>query len=228
MPEHQAQIHRAHEFHLAWKCANLATGHDTGKKTCDNAYWIEAHTDRTVIHASNVGDHHVGRYVRVTIPTTQPGTPTGWKRIVLDPPGKRPAAKVVDVCKAAGNPAQATLDELGEEAHIRLLADRVQLAALIPGGSPDGGTTTTTTTLEFVDVEWPYQIIRLYDDHETDPTASLFINESVGYLAAVRRFVGCDFDTRVNGSTGIAAFGPIRLPSFPDVTVEGCAHTKST
>ena len=214
MPDTTPQVHTPHEFHLAWALALLATGRKTGKEALDNTVWIEAHPDRTLFHSSNGGN-----YIRVEIPTNTDSIIDGgvWRRIVHDPGHQ--VRDIAAKCRQT-NPTQQDFTEIAAQLVIHPIGDHVLFEY-----RDDLADSTFASTLPILDIGWPHEVIKIFDDHETDPTAQMaWPPASAAFIHGVGKMLGRTIPVRLNALT--CAFD-VTHPEIPDVAVKGIAATKA-
>ena len=210
------QIHQPHHFYLAWTFCLLATGRNTGKETLDNTVWIDAEPEHTTFHASNIGT-----YIRVIIPTVEKGST--WRRIVYDP-----AMNVKDIARKS---KQVKPDEQG----FAGVADQV-LIAQAPTSKygervsfdyvENFGEGSFSTTIQALDLEWPYEIVAIYDRGVEEPAeleAGLPLM-SAAFFASVTKFLGRGLDR--SHRTATTTLFDATYTGIPEVRIQGCAATK--
>lgn len=209
----QPQVHHPHHFYIAWTLALLATGRATGLETLDRTVWVEADTDNTTFHASNKSC-----YIRTRIPTI--GLGTEWRHIVLDEHGQ--VKDIASKCKRA-DPQQQDLTGMGTVFSVNPTPSDDRLAFEF---TDDAARSSVRATIPVVDVEWPYEIVGLFDRHETDPTAEMaWPPASAQFIHGVGKFLGVSVPIRLNNLT--AAFS-LAHPEIPQLLVSGCCATKAS
>ena len=81
-------------------------------------------------------------------------------------------------------------------------------------------------TVPVLDLEWPYEIISIYDRHETDPTAEMaWPPASATFINGVGKLIGRTIPIRLNGLTAVF---DVTHPDIPEVRISGAAATKAT